>query len=103
MAECIPGYGVEIAKAIQTKTGPALENAISDINKRYMPKTQFAELKLAMEMAKLKTAAQKKAFSDELRRSENEPDIFRVLTEKAEYINQGGHITSLAGFMKSRK
>ncbi len=103
MAEGIPGYGMEIAEAIKTKTDSDLQNAIADINKRYQPKTAFEGVKLAMETVRLKTSAQKKAIFDELRRSENEPDIIKTLTEKAEYINAGGRVTSLAGFMKSRK
>lgn len=103
MAEGIPGYGVEVSDAIKTKSKPYLQDYIGEINKKYQPCTPFEQLLLAMSLSKLKTKAQEAAVLEELKRSYDEPGIFRTLTDKADYIIGGGAVSSLAGFMKSRK
>lgn len=104
MAEGIPGYGLDILKAISD--APTTEEAaarIAETNRRYTPSVPFEVFRLAYGMTRLRTSQQKKAFFEELKRSEKEPDIFRTLTEKADYIAQGNKVANLAGFLKSRK
>ena len=96
-------YMMKVMEAARTKSEPHLQGYIQNLNKEYPTSTPFQMLLLCMAMTKLKTEAQRNAVLEELKRSEKEPDIYKTLTDKVEYIVAGNKVNSLKGFMQSRK
>lgn len=97
-------YGIALHEAIKGETNPDIAaSKIAAENAKYEPCVPFQMFKLAYTMTRLRTENQRQAVLDELARSMKEPDIYKTLAEKAEYIAQGNKVNSLKGFMQSRR
>lgn len=97
-------YGIALHEAIKGENNPDIvASKIAAENAKYEPCVPFQMFKLAYTMTRLKTENQRQAVLDELARSIKEPDIYKTLAEKAEYIAQGNKVNSLKGFMQSRR
>lgn len=104
MADGIPGYGLEVRKAIETTTSKdQFESAIQEANRKFKPSSDFQAVKLAVAMSGLKSQAQVNAVIAEVQRVPGEAGIYATMLDKVEYMKAGNKVGSLAGFMKSRK
>lgn len=103
MVEGNPGYGMAISQAIsRCRSKDELSSAIQSANERYKPMTEFAALRLAMAMTRMKTQTQVNAVIEEYSKSADEQGIFDTLLGKVEYINTGAKVTKLNAFLRAR-
>jgi len=103
LAEGCPAYGLSVQKAIETSPSKEhFEGCMQALHRKHKPVTDFARLKLALTMTRLNKQQESAALA-EIRRSIDEPDIYKTMLEKVEYIVKGGNVSSLQGFFKSRR
>lgn len=102
MSEDMVGYGVEVAKIPQEHSDFALVHMIQKLNGQYKPEGDFQRLRLAYDLTRVKPKVAE-AFIREQERCKDEPGIYATLDEKVRMIIDGAQITSLQGFVRSRK
>lgn len=104
MSEDMVGYGVEVAKIPQEQgdSDHAFCNMIQKLNGYYKPEGDFQRLRLAYDLTRVKPKVAE-AFIREQERCKDEPGIYATLDEKVRMIIDGAQITSLQGFVRSRK
>lgn len=84
-------------------TGAELTNKIQQINVTYPTKTDYQALKLARAMIAMKNPGAAVACAKEVDAHLEEPDIYKTMLEKVEYIQRGNNVSSYPGFFKARK
>ena len=104
MSEDMVGYGVEVAKIPQEHgdSDYAFCHMIQKLNGQYKPEGDFQRLRLAYDLTRVKPKVAE-AFIREQERCKDEPGIYATLDEKVRMIIDGAQITSLQGFVRSRK
>lgn len=104
MSEDMVGYGMEVAKIPQehSDSDHAFCNMIQKLNGYYKPEGDFQRLRLAYDLTRVKPKVAE-AFIREQERCKDEPGIYATLDEKVRMIIDGAQITSLQGFVRSRK
>ena len=104
MSEDMVGYGMEVAKIPQEHgdSDYAFCHMIQKLNGQYKPEGDFQRLRLAYDLTRLKPKVAE-AFIREQERCKDEPGIYATLDEKVRMIIDGAQITSLQGFVRSRK
>ena len=104
MSEDMVGYGMEVAKIPQEHgdSDHAFCNMIQKLNGQYKPEGDFQRLRLAYDLTRVKPKVAE-AFIREQERCKDEPGIYATLDEKVRMIIDGAQITSLQGFVRSRK
>lgn len=104
MSEDMVGYGMEVAKIPQEHgdSDYAFCHMIQKLNGQYKPEGDFQRLKLAYDLTRVKPKVAE-AFIREQERCKDEPGIYATLDEKVRMIIDGAQITSLQGFVRSRK
>lgn len=104
MSEDMVGYGMEVAKIPQEHgdSDYAFCHMIQKLNGEYKPEGDFQRLKLAYDLTRVKPKVAE-AFIREQERCKDEPGIYATLDEKVRMIIDGAQITSLQGFVRSRK
>lgn len=104
MSEDMVGYGVEVAKIPQEQgdSDHAFCNMIQKLNGQYKPEGDFQRLRLAYDLTRVKPKVAE-TFIREQERCKDEPGIYATLDEKVRMIIDGAQITSLQGFVRSRK
>lgn len=104
MSEDMVGYGMEVAKIPreQGDSDHAFCNMIQKLNGQYKPEGDFQRLRLAYDLTRVKPKVAE-AFIREQERCKDEPGIYATLDEKVRMIIDGAQITSLQGFVRSRK
>ena len=104
MSEDMVGYGMEVAKIPQEQgdSDHAFCNMIQKLNGQYKPEGDFQRLRLAYDLTRVKPKVAE-AFIREQERCKDEPGIYATLDEKVRMIIDGAQITSLQGFVRSRK
>ena len=104
MSEDMVGYGMEVAKIPQEHgdSDHAFCNMIQKLNGQYKPEGDFQRLRLAYDLTRVKPKVAE-AFIREQERCKDEPGIYATLDEKVRMIIDGEQITSMQGFVRSRK
>ena len=104
MSEDMVGYGMEVAKIPQEHgdSDYAFCHMIQKLNGEYKPEGDFQRLRLAYDLTRVKPKVAE-AFIREQERCKDEPGIYATLDEKVRMIIDGAQITSLQGFVRSRK